>query len=248
MRTVVVPCFNEERRLSRDGVRELAAGTRVLLVDDGSSDGTWALLETLAAEVDGVDALRLERNGGKGEAVRQGLLHALADGADVVGYFDADFATPAAEMLRLLDVLEEDDSHTVVLASRVALLGRQIDRSPSRHYLGRVFATGASLALALPVYDTQCGAKALRRTPALDGALARPLTARWAFDVELLGRLLYGDPRLDPAGLREVPLRRWSDVGGSTLGPAGMARAAGELGRIWLRTRRARGTAYRVRP
>ena len=89
------------------------------------------------------------------------------------------------------------------------MLGYDIDRSAVRHYLGRVFATAASLILQARVYDTQCGAKLFRAGPALSDALATPFLSRWAFDVEFLGRLLIGSPAVPPLPLSavvEVPL------------------------------------------
>ena len=130
--------------------------------------------------------------------------------------------------------------------SRVALLGRTIERSALRHVLGRVFATGASLALGLPVYDTQCGAKVFRATPSLLLALERPFRSRWAFDVELLGRLLAGGegvPPTDPARMVEVPLGEWRHVSGSKITLRQMIWAAFELALIareLARTRRPR--------
>ena len=88
------------------------------------------------------------------------------------------------------------------------------------------------MTLALPVYDTQCGAKALRVIPALRAALAEPFRSRWAFDVELLGRLLYPSgttPAVAREAVVEMPLRTWHDVGGSKLGPGAMTRAALDL-------------------
>jgi hypothetical protein len=119
----------------------------------------------------------------------------------------------------------------VVLASRVRLLGREIERQAIRHYTGRVFATAASLLLQLPVYDTQCGAKCFKRTPALLAALTAPFTSRWAFDVELLLRLTT-DGGLREADLLEVPLQSWCDVGGSKLTTTAMARAAMDILRM----------------
>jgi glycosyltransferase involved in cell wall biosynthesis len=221
----VVPCFNEALRLDRDGFLAFASQgpVELIFVDDGSTDGTGHLLDELCTHLraTGVhaQALSLPKNRGKGEAVRQGMLEALRRGALVVGYLDADLATPPGEMSRLVRTMLETPAD-VALAARVALLGRKIIRKASRHYLGRVFATFASFVLRMPVYDTQCGAKAFRRTPALEAALAIPFSARWAFDVELIGRLRAGTRNvrgLPMDAFIEMPLRSWRDVANSTL-------------------------------
>jgi glycosyltransferase involved in cell wall biosynthesis len=237
--TFVVPCFNEESRLPFDALAQLAAARDVslLLVDDGSSDGTRARLEDLARATPSPERVRvlgLDANVGKGEAVRRGLLAALADGAAIVGYADADLATPVPELVRLRDELERRGLE-VVTGARVKLVGVDIDRRAMRHYLGRVFATGAALVLRTPYYDTQCGAKLFRRSALLERALARPFHSRWAFDVELLGRLLAGvdgERGIDLTLLRELPLETWIDVGESKLGAGGMLRAGVDLLRI----------------
>jgi glycosyltransferase involved in cell wall biosynthesis len=245
--TIVVPCYNEGKRLDADAFLGLLAwpGLRLLFVDDGSTDDTADRLAALsaAAPPDRVGVLDLGRNQGKAEAVRRGLREALGDPhVDVVGYLDADLATPVEEVLRLLEVMQARNA-AVLLASRVSLLGREIDRRPWRHYLGRLFASAASLVLRLAVYDTQCGAKLFRRSPALEAAVAEPFLSRWIFDVELLGRLLAGArgvPPLDLALIVEEPLRRWRDVPGSKLRPGHFARAARDLAEIAVDLRRRR--------
>lgn len=231
--TLVIPCFDEAARLDRASVRALLADARVhvLLVDDGSRDGTLALLRTIEGEEARVRVLALARNVGKAEAVRAGLLAGIAEGAAIVGYLDADFATPAIEMLRVVDTLHADASVSVVLGSRVALLGRRIERHAARHYLGRVFATAASAFLGVAVYDTQCGAKAFRVDDVLRASLALPFVSRWVFDVELLDRLLRGGT----TAIVEVPLRAWRDVAGSKLAPSAALRAAADLARLVAR-------------
>ena len=249
---LVIPCYNEESRLSEDELRALLDDERIriLFVNDGSTDGTLGLLGRLVAELpDGRAALLdLPKNGGKAEAVRQGLRRALAEGATEVGYIDADFATPPSEVRRLVDELHRSDA-TVVLGSRVSRLGADIDRNMARHYLGRVFATTASMILGLAVYDTQCGAKLFRDTPTLRHALQQPFRSRWAFDVELLGRLVAGGPGapgITAADMLEVPLRRWADVGGSKLGGNAMVKAGMDLLGLGARVaRQGRGAFYR---
>ena len=219
---IVVPCFDEAARFDTDAFTQLAELVdHLILVDDGSTDSSPAMLDSFAAAGgDAVAVIHLERNRGKAEAVRAGLQAAVATGATIVGYFDADFATPVAELERLLAVIGKDPQLDAVLASRVALLGHSIQRKPARHYLGRMYATAASLALGVAVYDTQCGAKLFRVNDALRLAIAEPFPDRWSFDVELLARLLHPAAGVVAVGsdrIVEVPLTEWHDVGGSKL-------------------------------
>jgi len=251
---IVVPCYNEARRLDVDTFARLVArdGVDVIAVDDGSSDGTGDRLRAIAGALgERMRVVTLTENRGKAEAVRTGLRDAIARGAEVVGYADADFAAPPEEILYLLDVLAETGVE-IVLGSRVQRLGADIKRSPVRHVVGRVFATAARMAVGTPVYDTQCGAKVFRVTPALEAALVEPFSSRWSFDVELLARLFGRLPAAAataPARALEVPLRVWRDAGGSKLSVPSMARSFIELLGIWARAERnVRGSRRRERP
>lgn len=239
---VTIPCFNEATRLDRASVAALLADPRVgiVFVDDGSTDETAALLASLAEEHgERVEVVSLSQNSGKGEAVRRGMLHGLgllqvapptSPRVRAVGYLDADFATPPEEFSRLLDVLEaHGEAAKVVLGARIARLGALVERTPARHYLGRIFATAASLVLDLAVYDTQCGAKVFRATPALDEALALPFRSRWAFDVELIGRLRAASAPIAIEEFVEVPLDVWRDKRGSKISGLAMMRAGADV-------------------
>ena len=116
---LVIPCFNEVARLAGQNIAELVANddVGVVLVDDGSDDGTRELMLNIQNAGAGVDVLVLQQNMGKAEAVRRGMNHALTLGAKVVGYLDADFATPAKDMLALLNKLEANEVK-VCLGSR----------------------------------------------------------------------------------------------------------------------------------
>lgn len=241
---IIIPCYNEELRLQTAAVKELldAADCSVLLVDDGSTDGTGPLLAALAGTDPRVHVLTLAKNSGKAEAVRQGLQAALATGATLVGFADADFATPPDEVARLVSVCR-DQGLRVVFGARVALLGHDIERGLFRHYTGRLFATFSSLVLGFDVYDTQCGAKVFANTPQLHAALAQPFAGRWSFDVELLGRLAATD---GTAGFLEVPLQRWREIGGSKLSMADSVRSTAELWSVRHRLRRFRAAGGSV--
>jgi hypothetical protein len=168
---------------------------------------------------------------GKAEAVRRGMNHALTLGAKVVGYLDADFATPAKDMLALLNKLEANEVK-VCLGSRWLHLGAKIDRTAFRHYGGRVFATIASSVLKLNIYDTQCGAKAFCVSEVLVRSISEPFLSRWAFDVELIGRLLNDaseDARYTEQDFIEIPLQTWRDIRGSKIRIADMVTATFEL-------------------
>lgn len=241
---IIVPCYNEEHRVEETAFLDLATSgrLRLLFVDDGSTDGTGALLDRLAAQSADIDTLTLPHNVGKSEAVRTGLIEATGRGAAVVGYYDADLATPPHELLRLLTIIESDKGLSAVFGSRVAMLGSTIQRTHLRHYLGRVYATAASLALGVDVYDTQCGAKVFRVSPTLLAAIEQPFNSEWAFDVELLGRLLKGSattPGIPVDAFLEVPLNSWNDVKGTHVRAIDGLAAVMQLVSIGLRHRRA---------
>ena len=243
---VVIPCYNEAQRLPAEAIATFLRSHPSLafvLVNDGSSDNTPRVLEELAAQSpDRINVVSLEKNHGKAEAVRQGILAALERPPQFIGYWDADLATPLEEIERFRSILVDRPQLLLAMGSRVRLLGRHIERSAARHYLGRVFATCASLALAMPVYDTQCGAKLFRVTPEVRTIFEAPFRSRWIFDVELLARLRQacGGAKLDER-ICEVPLESWRDVRGSKLRPWHAASAAWQLMGIWIRRLSGRG-------
>lgn len=230
---IVIPCFNEARRLDEGAFLTFVhdrPAVHLCFVDDGSTDDTPGMLQAIAAAApDRVRVVRQARNGGKGEAVRTGLQWAARERYAMVAYLDADLAAPLDAALGLFDVLADRPELAMAIGSRVKLLGWRITRSERRHYLGRVFATFASITLGLPIYDTQCGAKAIRLVPDVVAQLETPFLSRWLFDVELIARLR------DAVGaerLREVPLAVWEDPGGSSLRWTDFLKAPLELWRI----------------
>lgn len=245
---MVVPCYNEAARLQPLLFSKFLADDNqvdLLFVNDGSSDGTLALLmELRTRHPDRIHVLDQQPNAGKAEAVRVGMLHAMQlEGVVVTGFWDADLATPLNVIPQFLLMLLENPSIEMIFGSRVRLLGHAIHRSPLRHYLGRCFATVVSTMLQMPVYDTQCGAKLFRVTPTLSKVLASSFESRWIFDVEILARfasLRRGDPQFASKAIFESPLPQWRDVAGSKLGPLDFFVAFRDLLRIQRTGRKAR--------
>jgi dolichyl-phosphate beta-glucosyltransferase len=238
---LVVPCYNEAARLDSDAFLRFAdthPGVRLVLVDDGSVDATGEILERMrTTSPEAVTTLRHSPRRGKGEAVRAGILAGVAERAALVGFVDADLSTPLRAIDDFLAVLRDRPAVEFILGSRVMLMGRDVKRKPTRHYLGRVFATAVSHALDLPVYDTQCGAKMLRVNAGTAALFATPFRSEWIFDVELIARYLRlpvapGEPaRRDR--LYELVLAAWHDKPGSKLHWHDFARAIVDLWYIW---------------
>ena len=234
---LVVPCFNEAARLERRAFLDFAAShpdVRLLFVNDGSDDGTPGILDGLRDEAPGVvDVIHLPTRLGKGGAVRAGILEALRREPDLVGFWDADLSTPLAAVDDFLIVAAKRPEIDIIMGSRVMLMGRDIRRQAWRHYLGRVFATAVSLALNLPVYDTQCGAKVFRRVGAVAEAFAAPFHSAWIFDVEIVARYLAvpvepGSPGRQ-SRIYELAVAAWHHVPGSKLRWTDFLRAIAEL-------------------
>ncbi len=238
---IVVPCFNEADRLDADTFSAYAAaGPRVsfLFVNDGSTDNTAAVLESLCRSNPAVfEVHSLKRNLGKAEAVRIGMLRACEGGAAITGFWDADLSTPLGELDGFLDLLEQRPDIEMVFGARVNLLGRSIHRKLSRHYIGRIFATVVATTLGLPIYDTQCGAKLFRANDELVELLREPFLSKWVFDVEILARSIAARRGTDRPSVRdtiyELPLREWNDVDGSKLRLRDFIIGSGDFLRIY---------------
>jgi dolichyl-phosphate beta-glucosyltransferase len=230
---MVVPCYNEEQRLPVEDFRRFR-GVDFLFVNDGSRDGTLRVLESLRAEDPARFAvLDLEKNSGKAEAVRRGIVAAIERSPDIVGFWDADLATPLEEIPLFLEVFATRPDIEMVFAARVRLLGRQISRRESRHYFGRIGATLISQTLGMAVYDTQCGAKLFRVNDTLREIFASPFLSRWIFDVEIIARLVQKRGRDAAArAIYELPIRVWRDVQGSKVKSGDFLRALADLRKI----------------
>ena len=245
--TIVLPAYNEAARigpaldelfayLNTRPVAALPSLVDVLVVDDGSSDGTAAIARARPEAVEPgspgpVLRVMTVPHGGKGAAVRAGMLAATAD---LIVFADADMATPPGELPKLVAALAGAD---VALGSRIQPDGTDMRATQPRYRraLGALFHLFASIWVVGDVKDTQCGFKGFTREAAHDLFAGQQVTSI-VFDVELIHVARRRGYRL-----AVVPIQ-WSDVRGSRLrpGPRIALRVAWDLFRIPLLHRRVR--------
>ena len=248
--SVIIPAYNEAARIRGSLARlvEYLVGAgrpaEVLVVDDGSTDRTAAVVEELAAAVPAggppVRVLRNGRNRGKGYSIKHGVLSAAGDHLLVS---DADFSTPIEELPRLLRPVESE-GYGIALGSRGLAESRVERHQPLwRETMGRCFNALVRAFTGLPFRDTQCGFKVMRRDAVLPLFRAARIE-RFAYDVEIL--YLAGR-----AGVRaiEVPVI-WRDAPGSKVrAMADSIVMLKDILKIVLRDRRGGyGTIGRPRP
>jgi glycosyltransferase involved in cell wall biosynthesis len=211
--SVVVPAFNEAARIGDTlratigYLRAQSADSELIVVNDGSTDGTGEVVRKVLAEHAILSARLLEHspNRGKGATVREGLLAATKP---VAAFFDADLSTPINELPKIIEPIARGEVD-VAFGSRA--LDRKLigSRQPwRREQGGRVFNLLVRLATGLPFWDTQCGFKAFRMQ-ACRNIIAAARVNGFGFDVELLFLA-------QRAGLRlgEIPVR-WNHYEGS---------------------------------
>ena len=213
--SIVIPAYNEERRLpsTLDVVLAWLDATpyrdaEVLVVDDGSADGTAAVVERRAPEEPRLRLVRNPGNCGKGYAIRHGMLEAKGDW---ILFSDADLSAPIEELPKLLAAAQEQGA-AIAIGSRAldrSLIG--VHQSQWREMSGIVFNRLMRLITGLPFADTQCGFKLFRRDAARRVFPLQRLDG-FSFDVEdlFVARTL-GIPTI------EVPVR-WNNVEGTKVG------------------------------
>ncbi len=218
---IIIPCYNEESRLQKDkfiSFAEQHSNIDLWFINDGSKDNTFEMLQQMSyRQPDRLFVHNLLENKGKAEAIRQGmLLLTKNEGYDYIGFLDADLSAPLEEAIPLVQVIIQHQL-LLVAGARIKLLGKQIIRSPLRHYLGRIFATYYVTLLNLPNYDTQCGLKIFERKFA-SKLFATTFVSNWFFDIELFlrARIEIGQEQYEKK-LVEVPLSEWKEVKGSKL-------------------------------
>ncbi len=232
---IIVPCYNEEKRLNTlafsDFVR-VYPDIDFMFVNDGSTDNTRRVIQEFCKKFpNNMFFLDLDKNSGKAEAVRKGVLKALSENKyEFIGFWDADLATPLSEISFFLEVAKKK-SAKIIMGSRLQRLGSIVIRKKSRHYLGRIFSTFASIILKLPVYDTQCGAKLFHST--ICDIFNESFCTKWLFDIELLARYrnTYGIEQT-LVSVVEVPVNKWEEVSGSKLKLSYMLKVPFELIKI----------------
>lgn len=185
MISIVIPAYNEERRLGKtlaaiaDYLRGVDFPCEVIVVDDGSSDRTTAIATEMA--LPGLRLIQNEENRGKGFTVKRGIESARGE---IILFTDADNSTPIEEFEKFRRHLAS--GAVVVIGSR-ALPDSQLEVHQTflREFAGRTFNRILRLLVGLPFHDTQCGFKAFRREAARDIFASQSISG-WGFDAEIL--------------------------------------------------------------
>lgn len=240
---IIIPCYNEAGRLNENAFLNFLSFHEHItfcFVNDGSTDYTAKILNSLLQKNNQqIHLVSLQKNAGKAEAVRQGMLYAHSlKRYDYVGFWDADLSTPLNELPVMLRLFEENETLVFILASRIKKLGSLIERRWYRHILGRVFATFSNFILEIPVYDSQCGAKIFRKE-IVSVVFERAFITKWIFDVEILVRIRNHIGKKNASRMiLEHPLGRWKDMKGSKLSFTDYCMIPFELMNIYFHYRR----------
>lgn len=219
---IIVPCYNEEKRFPYQAFLSFAQKhpeVLICFVNDGSKDKTLAVLKGIQSESpENICVYSLNQNGGKSEAVRQGMLYMhLNFEVELLGFLDADLATTPEEWLQMARYKEQYPQFGAIVGSRIQRLGANINRDDSRSLVSSIIKKFIRIILKSSFQDTQCGAKIFHRNLA-PFLFNKPFMTPWLFDVEIFLRLQkkFGKTSLQK-GVLEFPLMHWTEVGDSRL-------------------------------
>lgn len=235
---VVIPCYNEEERLLSTEFTDFIHGNlgyHLCFVNDGSTDNTLTVLEKLRkGREDSISIYNCEKNGGKAEAVRQGVLFLSKDPQlDYIGFLDADLSTDLKDFDELAKTIEDSD-YKIVSGSRISRMGANIAKESARKIISMTINYIIQRILGMSFKDTQCGAKIMDKE-VTKYMFNKKFITRWLFDVEIFMRMkkFYGKNKVNNL-ICEKPLKRWVHVDGSKLSFKDSIKIGGQLMKIAL--------------
>lgn len=213
--SVIIPAYNEEKRLAptimavESFLAAMGREWELLVVDDGSRDGTIAVAERTFADPTRSRVIRSPRNAGKGAAVRRGML--AATGRYRL-FADADNSTPIEQVVKLLRAMRRRGVDVAIASRAMRESQLEVRQPPHREMMGRVFNKVVQLVALPGIVDTQCGFK-LFSARAADAIFPHQKLDGFSFDVEILMRA-----RRAGFEIVEVPVR-WIDHASSRVSP-----------------------------
>lgn len=236
---VVIPCYNEEERLlSKEFIDYIDenSGYHLCFVNDGSKDKTLEVLHNLQkGREDFITVYDCEKNGGKAEAVRLGMLHmAQKEDLDYIGFLDADLSTDLADFDDLVKTIQTS-GFKIVIGSRISRMGANITKESARKIISMTINFIIRKILKMDFKDTQCGAKIFSKD-VINIVFGEKFVTQWIFDVEIFKRMSihFGLKRAKEL-LCEQPLKRWIHADGSKLSMKDSIKIVMQLGQIaWV--------------
>ena len=223
--TVVVPTYNERENLAHIAAGILLHGYSLLIVDDGSPDGTGDIAEALAADIPRVSVIHRASKQGLGPAYAAGFDRALADGAEIVVEMDADFSHNPVDLPRLVEAVR--NGADVAIGSRYVPGGRTPDWPVLRRAISRSGNLYARTMLGIPTRDATAGYRAFRAESLNRLPYGAAEASGYGFQVEMAWRAHQAEMKVV-----EIPITfRDREMGTSKMGTGIVLEA------MWLVTR-----------
>lgn len=233
---IVIPCYNEEERLLGAEFKEFVhknLGYHLCFVNDGSKDNTLGVLEELRkGNEDRISIYNCEKNGGKAEAVRLGMLHlAKQNQYNFIGFLDADLSTNFDDFKVLANEIS-NSTFQIVSGSRMTRMGADIAKESARAIISKTVNFIIRQTLGMNFKDTQCGAKIMTKE-IVEKTFQKKFLTKWLFDVEIFMRMkkVYGT-QVAQTLICEKPLNRWVHMDGSKLSFKDSFKIMGQIGQI----------------
>lgn len=233
---VVIPCYNEEERLLSEEFKKFVhsnLGYHLCFVNDGSKDNTLSVLQELSkGNEHRISVYNCEKNGGKAEAVRLGMLHLAKDNQfNYICFLDADLSTNLEDFDELVKTIS-NSKYKIVSGSRINRMGADIAKESARKIISQGINLIIRKTLGMDFKDTQCGAKIMHKE-IVEMTFQKKFLTKWLFDVEIFMRMkkIYGKQEAINI-ICEKPLNRWVHMDGSKLSFKDSFKIIGQIGQI----------------